>query len=62
MGKVNILKQIIKEEIKNSLTKISVSNNFLNINDFNHFIHGLKIKSYESYILCVESYTLRLEP
>ena len=32
---------------KNTLQKISISNNFVNINNFNHFIHGLKIKSYE---------------
>ena len=32
---------------KNTLQKISISKNFMNINNFNHFIHGLKIKSYE---------------
>ncbi len=32
---------------KNSFKKISISKNFININNFNHFIHGLKIKSYE---------------
>ena len=32
---------------KNTFQKISISKNFMNINDFNHFIHGLKIKSYE---------------
>ena len=32
---------------KNSFKKISISKNFINIINFNHFIHGLKIKSYE---------------
>ena len=32
---------------KNSFKKISISKNFINISNFNHFIHGLKIKSYE---------------
>ncbi|MDC3066153.1 leucyl aminopeptidase [Candidatus Pelagibacter sp.] len=32
---------------KNSFKKISISKNFINILNFNHFIHGLKIKSYE---------------
>ena len=32
---------------KNSFQKISISNNFINIDNFNYFIHGLKIKSYE---------------
>ena len=32
---------------KNTFQKISISKNFMNINNFNHFIHGLKIKSYE---------------
>jgi len=32
---------------KNTFQKISISKNFININNFNHFIHGLKIKSYE---------------
>ena len=31
----------------NSFKKVSISKNFVNINNFNHFIHGLKIKSYE---------------
>ena len=31
----------------NSFKKVSISKNFININNFNHFIHGLKIKSYE---------------
>ncbi len=32
---------------KNSFKKISLAKNFMDVNDFNHFIHGLKIKSYE---------------
>ena len=32
---------------KNIFKKISISKNFMNINNFHHFIHGLKIKSYE---------------
>ena len=32
---------------KNSFQKISISNNFINVDNFNYFIHGLKIKSYE---------------
>ena len=32
---------------KNLFKKISIFKNFININNFNYFIHGLKIKSYE---------------
>ncbi len=31
----------------NSFKKVSISKNFINVSNFNHFIHGLKIKSYE---------------
>ena len=32
---------------KNIFQKISISKNFMDVDNFNHFIHGLKIKSYE---------------
>ncbi len=32
---------------KNTFREISISKNFMNVDNFNHFIHGLKIKSYE---------------
>ena len=32
---------------KNLFKKISIFKNFINVNNFNYFIHGLKIKSYE---------------
>ena len=32
---------------KNSFKKISINKNFVDINNYNRFIHGLKIKSYE---------------
>ena len=43
-----ILGSKLYEYLKNnSFKKVSISKNFININNFNHFIHGLKIKSYE---------------